>query len=115
MDSICDLFEPPMSPRPRSPAARADKLALFDELSDEALKTYSPAQLSTILNQRARVNYPSIFRLPQLTIFRYSKSPERNLKPAQQANPPTITAKAFSRLSKEPKHRLLPCIKLAYP
>ena len=58
MDAITDLFPLPSSPRKRSAAARSSKLAFLDEIDDDALKTYTPAQLSTILNQRSQVASP---------------------------------------------------------
>jgi hypothetical protein len=39
-----------------SPAARASKLSFLEEVSEEALKTYTPEQVTQILNQRARVS-----------------------------------------------------------
>jgi hypothetical protein len=58
MDALCDLVEPMLASKKRGPAERADKLAFFDEISDVALKTYTPKQLSTILNQRSQVEVP---------------------------------------------------------
>jgi hypothetical protein len=78
MDSICDLFESPIEPRPRSPAARADKLAFFNEVGAEALKTYTPVQLTTILNQRGHVSMIRFFKPLRLTLVRSLKSPKYN-------------------------------------
>jgi hypothetical protein len=56
LDKLCDIFERRTSPRKRSPAARLSVLSFFDENNDEALDSYSPAQLNIILQQRAHVS-----------------------------------------------------------
>jgi hypothetical protein len=56
LDKLCDIFEQPTSPRKRSPAARISAMSFFDENDDEALDSYSPAQLNIILQQRAHVS-----------------------------------------------------------
>lgn len=61
---LCDLFPPTSSPRKGGPAARASMLSFLEEVSNSALKTYTPAQLSTILSQRAHVRFPSPSLLP---------------------------------------------------
>ncbi len=55
-DALSDLF--PKSPEPvkRSPAARMSKLSFLEEINNKELKTYTPAQLSQILAQRAHVH-----------------------------------------------------------
>lgn len=56
LDKLCDIFERPTSPRKRGPAARISAMSFFDENDDEALDSYSPAQLKIILQQRAHVS-----------------------------------------------------------
>ncbi|KAL3423200.1 hypothetical protein PVAG01_04947 [Phlyctema vagabunda] len=54
LDKYCEIFEPPTAPKKRSPAARtSSRLSFLDEISDEALKTYTPAKLKAVLEQRA--------------------------------------------------------------
>ncbi|KAH7342682.1 hypothetical protein BKA65DRAFT_526743 [Rhexocercosporidium sp. MPI-PUGE-AT-0058] len=53
MDNLCDILPKSISPRKRSPAARVDKLSFLTEISDEAMKSYTPEQLKIILAQRA--------------------------------------------------------------
>lgn len=45
-----------IKPGPRSPERRADKLNFFREITDEQMKTYSPSQIATILEQRENVS-----------------------------------------------------------
>ena len=61
LDDFCDIFERPNSPMKRSPAARNSKLSFLEEISDEDLKRYTPAQLNQILTQRAHVSIISFF------------------------------------------------------
>jgi hypothetical protein len=56
LDKLCGIFERPTSPRPRGPTARLSSMSFFDEISDEALESYSIEQLQTILKQRAHVS-----------------------------------------------------------
>ena len=55
-DALSDLFPKSQEPMKRSPAARISKLSFLEEISDAELKTYTPAQLSQILTQRAHVH-----------------------------------------------------------
>jgi len=57
LDKLCDIFDQPTFPRKRSPAARLLPMSFFQENSDEALDSYSAAQLKTILEQRAHVSF----------------------------------------------------------
>jgi hypothetical protein len=56
MDGLSDIFPVPTSPMKGSPAARVSKFSFLEEVSEEALKTYTPEQVTQILNQRARVS-----------------------------------------------------------
>ncbi|KAI0541480.1 hypothetical protein GGR58DRAFT_529155 [Xylaria digitata] len=51
-DSLGAVFGNVISPGPRSPERRADKLSFFGEVTAEQMRTYSPTQLATILEQR---------------------------------------------------------------
>ncbi|KAH6724241.1 hypothetical protein BKA61DRAFT_687369 [Leptodontidium sp. MPI-SDFR-AT-0119] len=55
LDKFCDILPESISPRKRSAAARADKLSFLTEISDEAMKSYTPEQLKIVLAQRAHV------------------------------------------------------------
>ncbi|KAE9370370.1 hypothetical protein N431DRAFT_509478 [Stipitochalara longipes BDJ] len=56
LDKLCDIFDRSTAPRKRGPAARLLPMSFFQENSDEALDSYSPTQLKTILEQRAHAN-----------------------------------------------------------
>lgn len=61
LDKFCDILPKSISPRKRSAAARVDKLSLLTEISDEAMKHYTPEHLKVLLDQRANVsNYDPI-------------------------------------------------------
>ncbi|KAI0416193.1 hypothetical protein F5X98DRAFT_187647 [Xylaria grammica] len=51
-DFLGTVFSHQISPGPRSPERRADKLSFFEEITAEQMRTYSPTQLATILEQR---------------------------------------------------------------
>ncbi|TVY75608.1 hypothetical protein LSUE1_G006293 [Lachnellula suecica] len=55
LDPLCDIFERPGS-RPRSPQSRLSKLEFLNEITNEQLKTYTPSQLSLILEQRSHLH-----------------------------------------------------------
>ncbi|KAI0402925.1 hypothetical protein F4802DRAFT_617216 [Xylaria palmicola] len=49
------LLRPETIPGSRSPETRANRLSLFEEITSEQLKTYSPSQVATLLKQRENV------------------------------------------------------------
>ncbi|KAI1423849.1 hypothetical protein F5Y12DRAFT_798005 [Xylaria sp. FL1777] len=51
-DCLGTVFSNEISPGPRSPEKRADKLSFFGEITPEQMRTYSPSQIATILQQR---------------------------------------------------------------
>ncbi|CZT01079.1 uncharacterized protein RAG0_08885 [Rhynchosporium agropyri] len=55
LDKFCESLPKSTFPHKRSAAARTDKLSFLDEISDEAMRSYTPEQLKIILAQRADV------------------------------------------------------------
>lgn len=60
--TLYDALTPPNKAKKRSAEARENPLALLDEISNEHLKTYTPAQLSALLRQRTHVSNKKYFR-----------------------------------------------------
>ncbi|TGO57083.1 hypothetical protein BOTNAR_0209g00120 [Botryotinia narcissicola] len=56
LDDLCDIYPRPTSPRPRGPEARRSRFSFLDEISSKDLKTYSPSQIQTILQQRSHLH-----------------------------------------------------------
>ncbi|KAI9649341.1 hypothetical protein NHQ30_001913 [Ciborinia camelliae] len=55
LDDLCDIFPRPTSPRPRGPEARKSRLSFLNEISQQDLQTYTPAQIQIILRQRSHL------------------------------------------------------------
>ncbi|KAI3343990.1 hypothetical protein F4824DRAFT_494246 [Ustulina deusta] len=54
-DFLGAVFSSEIRPGPRSPEKRANKLSFFEEITAEQMKTYSPSQVATILQQRDKL------------------------------------------------------------
>ncbi|ESZ94571.1 hypothetical protein SBOR_5061 [Sclerotinia borealis F-4128] len=68
LDDLCDIFPRPTSPRPRGPEARKSRLSFLDEISNEDLKTYTPAKIQIILKQRSHLlDILADYEEPELT------------------------------------------------
>ncbi|PVH89592.1 hypothetical protein DL98DRAFT_401449 [Cadophora sp. DSE1049] len=69
LDKFCDILPKSISPRKRSALARLDKLSFLTEISNEAMKLYTPEQLKTVLAQRAHVSHWSPSSTRPRTLF----------------------------------------------
>ncbi|APA10942.1 hypothetical protein SS1G_03367 [Sclerotinia sclerotiorum 1980 UF-70] len=88
LDDLCDIFPRRTAPRPRGPEARKSRLSFLDEISNKDLKTYTPAQIQTILRQRSHL----------LDVLTDSEEPE--LTPSNSStNIPRFLFNPFSRPS----------------
>ncbi|PQE15712.1 flagellar motor protein [Rutstroemia sp. NJR-2017a BBW] len=122
LDELCDIFPTPPSPRKRSPLARSSKLSFLDEITPEQLKTYTPAQIQLILNQRSQLlevlnppAEPNDLKLPTTpSSNRFSFNPfiRNSITPltpdTDSMPPPTPPARYKSRKSSSPRSPWLP-------
>ncbi|PQE18115.1 flagellar motor protein [Rutstroemia sp. NJR-2017a BVV2] len=124
LDELCDIFPTPPSPRKRSPLARSSKLSFLDEISPEQLKTYTPAQIQLVLNQRSQLleilnpavepNDLKLPTTPSSNSARFSFNPfiRNSITPLSPDTdpmpPPTPPAKYKSRKSSSTRSPWLP-------
>ncbi|KAF7865337.1 hypothetical protein EAF04_006314 [Stromatinia cepivora] len=88
LDDLCDIFPRPTALRPRGPEARKSRLSFLDEISSKDLKTYTPAQIQTILRQRGHL----------LDVLADSEEPELTSS-SSSTNIPRFLFNPFSRPS----------------
>lgn len=82
-----------MEVRPRSPAARADRLSFLDEITPEQYLTYQPHQVQKVLRQREGVH----FAIAQDTLHEAldSSPPKQSVNGRASAAPSTDSSKSW--------------------
>ncbi|KAK0128547.1 hypothetical protein ONS95_000513 [Cadophora gregata] len=92
LDKFCDILPRSISPRTRSALARLDKLSFLTEISDDAMKHYTPDQLKTVLAQRAHLL--DTVSQPDYTDFPESFFSNRPLPTPYPSQPPGLLISA---------------------